>query len=58
MKSITDYLWEEKKHELLESIDTALEKSSNKDVLEIMRELVNNTKVVNTMEEFFEDKRF
>lgn len=58
MKSITDYLWEEKKHELLDNIDTALEKSSNKDVLEIMRELVNNTKVVNTMEEFFEDKRY
>jgi hypothetical protein len=58
MKSLTDYLWEEKKHELLESIDTALERSKNKEVLAIMKELVNNTKVVNTMEEFFEDKGF
>jgi len=57
MKNLTDYLWEEKKHELLESIDTVLEKSKNKEILEIMVELINNTKVVNTMEEFFEAKR-
>jgi len=58
MKNLTDYLWEEKKQKLLESIDTVLEKSKNKEVLEIMVELINNTKVVNTMEEFFEDKRY
>lgn len=58
MKNLTDYLWEEKKHELLGSIDTAIEVSKNKEILEIMKELINNTKVVNTMEEFFEDKGF
>ncbi|HLD90986.1 MAG TPA: hypothetical protein VI911_08245 [Patescibacteria group bacterium] len=58
MKNLTDYLWEEKKQKLLESIDTVLEKSKNKEILEIMVELINNTKVVNTMEEFFEDKRY
>lgn len=50
-------LWEVKKSEILDNIDVALERSSeNKEVLEIMKELLQATKVVNTMEEYMEEK--
>ena len=49
--------WEVRKSALLEGIDTALIKETvDKEVLEIMKELISSTKVRNTMEEYYEDK--
>lgn len=48
--------WEEHKANLLNNIDKALENNSeNSDVLEIMKELLNQIKVVNTMEDYYNE---
>lgn len=57
MKVKNEEYWAVKKTELLEGIDIVIEQDSvDKEVLEIMRELINNTKVANTMEEYYYEK--
>lgn len=57
MKVKSEEEWEARKSALLDGIDTALTKETvDKEVLEIMKELISSTKVINTMEEYYEDK--
>lgn len=49
-------LWQKKKSDLLAVINETMEQGNvDKDVLEIMKELLNNTKVRNSMEDYFDD---
>lgn len=55
MKVKSEEDWAAKKTALLKGIGTVIEQDSvDKEVLEIMKELINNTKVINTMEEYYE----
>jgi predicted transcriptional regulator len=54
---MTEEWWSQEKEELITSIETAMEKEvANKDVLEIMIELVKNTRVRVSMAEYFEEE--
>jgi len=55
MKVKSEEDWATKKTELLKGIDIVIEQDNvDKEVLEIMKELINNTKVINTMKEYYE----
>ncbi len=53
-----DDLWQKKKSNLLESIDKTMEKGSvDKDILEVMKKLLENVKVKNSMEDYFDENK-
>ena len=57
INATTKKWWDTEKHELIESIETAMQKEvANKDVLEIMLELVKNAKVRVSMAEYFDEE--
>lgn len=48
--------WNSRKEELLNSIDKALERGeADKEVLELMKELLNNAKVKNSITDYFKE---
>jgi len=54
---MTEEWWNQEREELISSIETAMQKeAANKDVLEIMIELVKNTRVRVSMAEYFEEE--
>jgi len=54
---MTEEWWNQEREELISSIETAMQKEvANKDVLEIMLELVKNARVRVSMAEYFEEE--
>jgi len=54
---MTEEWWNQEREELISSIEAAMAKEvANKDVLEIMIELVKNTRVRVSMAEYFEEE--
>lgn len=49
-----DKSWKEKVKELENGIDSAILKSSNKDILEVMKELLADTKIQNSIKEYYD----
>ncbi len=50
-------LWEEKKLDLIDNIDTAMESGeTDKDTLEIMKEFVKGTKVKSSIGDYFNEQ--
>jgi tRNA(Phe) wybutosine-synthesizing methylase Tyw3 len=53
---LDDDIWALKKMEILDGIDAAMEKGSvDKDLLDIMKELLSSCKVKVSMKEYFEE---
>ena len=54
---MTEEWWNQEREELISSIETAMQKEvANKDVLEIMLELVKNARVRVSMAEYFDEE--
>ncbi len=50
-------IWEDKKLDLIDSIDTAMESDeADKDVLEIMKEFIKGTKVKSSIGDYFNEQ--
>jgi len=52
-----EQFWKEKKLDLIDSIDTAMENGeTDKDILELMKEFVKGVKVKSSIEDYFDEQ--